>query len=188
MDQLVAWLGNKQMFPYLSRIVITGMGAGGQFVDRYAATTGVDPIANTAISYAPVAPASYMWLDANRSGSFTGSGDCSLFDAYPYGLDGRTGYVATPDVATVLDRLTTRDVTYFVGTEDTLANSTGTDMDTSCEANAQGVDRLTRAINFHNSIALDGATQPLTTVSGCDHSRSCMYGSYPVVSTIFPAG
>jgi hypothetical protein len=160
------------------------MGAGGQFVDRYAATTGIDPMPGIAISYAPVAPASYMWLDAERAGNVAG---CTAYNAYPYGLDDRTGYVATPDEPTILDRLTTRDVTYFVGTEDTLANSAGTDLDTSCEANAQGVDRLARAINFDNSIAAAGATQPLSTVAGCDHSRACMYASFPLSTFLYPS-
>ncbi len=168
MDRLIATLANRQMFPYLTRIVVTGMGAGGQFVDRYAATTGIDPIAGgPTISYAAVAPASYMWLDASRPGSFAGSADCPSYDAYPYGLDGRTGYVAIPDAATIVDRLTTRDVTYFVGSEDTLAHSANTGLDTSCAANAQGVDRITRAINFDNAIATDrGAAQMLVTHPG----------------------
>ncbi len=126
MDRLIATLADKQTFPNLTRIVVTGMGAGGQLVDRYAATTGIDPLAGVTITYAPVAPSSYMWLDPARPAGADGSADCGGYDAYPYGLDDRNGYVATPSAATVVDRARSRAVTYFVGDGDTLANSAGT--------------------------------------------------------------
>jgi hypothetical protein len=74
-----------------------------------------------------------------------------------------------------------------VGSEDTLANAAGTDMDTSCEAEAQGIDRLARAITFWNRVkAAYGAEHPLFVVPGCMHSTTCMNYSPTLRDLLFP--
>lgn len=172
MDQLISAFANKAMFPNLQRIALTGFSAGGQFVDRYASTTSHDPLAGVALSYAPISPSSYLWLDSSRPASTTG---CAYFDDYPFGMELRSGYVGVPSEQTIIAQTIARNVTYLVGGEDTLANAAGTDMDTSCEANAQGIDRLARAMGFSTSLAAHGGTQPLVVIPGCMHSRSCVY-------------
>jgi pimeloyl-ACP methyl ester carboxylesterase len=179
-DQLVTALADKAVFPALTRVVITGLSAGGQLTERYATTTQIDPLAGVAISYAVLSPSSYAWLDATRPGVNAG---CADYNDYSYGLDNRSGYVAVPDHDTAVGQLISRDVAYMVGSEDTLANAAGTDLDTSCQANTQGIDRVERATNFFQSITETyGATQTLTVVPGCMHSRACMYFS-PEVRT-----
>lgn len=172
MDALVQQLADKSRFPNLTRIVVTGMSAGGQLAQRYAATTQLDPASGDAISYVVLSPSSYVWLDATRPASTAG---CSGYDDYYYGLGNRTGYVAIPSAEQIVDDFVARDVAYLVGGEDTLANAAGTDLDTSCGANAQGVDRVARAQAFFATVQARGAAHSLTIVPGCMHSRDCMY-------------
>jgi hypothetical protein len=78
-------------------------------------------------------------------------------------------------------------VTLTVGAEDTLANADGTGLDTSCGANAEGVDRLARAVTFWNrSRSQYHAQHPLIVVPGCMDSRTCMYFSPELRSLLFP--
>jgi pimeloyl-ACP methyl ester carboxylesterase len=183
MDQIVSALANKTTFPNLTRIVVTGLSAGGQLTQRYAATNELDPISGVALDYVVLSPSSFVYLDPKRPGPTSG---CSDFDDYYYGLENRSGYVSLPSVAMVKQQYVARSVAYMVGSEDTLANAAGTDLDTSCEANAQGIDRLSRAQNFAGIVQTTyGATHPLTIVPGCMHSRTCMYFSPQVRSAIF---
>jgi hypothetical protein len=174
MDALVQQLANKTLFPNLTRVVVTGMAGGGQLVQRYAATNQIDPVVGAPISYVVLGPSSYAWLDATRPASSAG---CSGYDNYYYGLENRTGYAAIPSADQIVDEFIARDVAYFVGSEDTLGNAAGTGMDTSCGANAQGPDRLTRAQNFFSTTQSRGAAHTLTIVPGCMDSRACMYYS-----------
>ena len=155
------------MFPNLTHIVVTGLSAGGQLTQRYAATNQIDPIAGTTLAYVVLSPSSYVWRDATRPSSTAG---CSNYDDYYYGLENRSGYVAVPSADQIVDEFVGRDVAYLVGSEDTLANA-GTDLDTSCGANAEGVDRLARAQAFFPTTQSRGAAHTLTIVPGCMHSR-----------------
>ena len=203
-DLFVSRLADKATFPNLTRVVVTGMGAGGQLAQRYAATNQIDPVAGTSLSYVVVAPSSYAYLDAERlpAGAtcseqgactapfapFAGASSCPGFDQYAYGLEGRGGYVGLPSAADVATRYAARDVSITVGAEDILATSAGTGLDTSCEANAQGVDRLARAVTFWNRVhaAAYGADHGLFVVPGCMHSLSCMIYSPELRGLLFP--
>jgi poly(3-hydroxybutyrate) depolymerase len=202
-DQMVSLLANKATLPNLTRITVTGLSAGGQLTQRYAATNEIDPVAGVAMQYLVLSPSSYVYLDANRlaggascsaeggcTGPFTPYWDassCSDYDQYYYGLEGRTGYVAVPSASALQAHYVARDVTLSVGAEDTLANAAGTDLDTSCGADAQGVDRVARALTFWNRArAQYHATHPLVIVPGCMHSETCMYYSPELRSVLFP--
>jgi pimeloyl-ACP methyl ester carboxylesterase len=203
MDQLVTALADKTTFPNLTQVTVTGLSAGGQFTQRYAATNPIDPVTGIALRYLVLSPSSYVYLDATRPAlgatcSVDGGCDapfaplsneagCSDYDSYYYGLENRSGYVAVPSATQVQTQFVARKVAYMVGDEDTLANAAGTHMDTSCEANAQGVDRLARALAFWNEVTqVYQAPHTLTVVPGCMHSRTCMYFSPEVRAALFP--
>ncbi len=182
-DAFVAALATKATFPNLRSIVVTGMSAGGQFTQRYAETNAVDPTPGVALRYAVLSPSSYAYLDSNRP---RGGAGCAAYDEYPYGLEDRDGYVGIPSVTEIKTQYVARSVAYLVGDSDTLANAAGTGMDTSCEANAQGVDRLARAGAFWNEMRSQyQATHTLTVVPGCEHSRTCMYYSLEGRAAVF---
>jgi poly(3-hydroxybutyrate) depolymerase len=203
-DTFVSDLAKKATFPNLTKVIVTGLSAGGQLTERYAETNEIDPVSGVALEYIVLSPSSYAYLDPDRladgatcsaeggcSGAFTPYWDassCSAYDQYPYGLEGRSGYVAVPSAHDLEAHYVARDVTLTVGSEDTLANAAGTDMDTSCEANAQGIDRVARAVDFWNRVnARFGAHHPLIVVPGCMHSETCMYFSPELRNLLFPA-
>jgi hypothetical protein len=164
-DRFVTSLADKTMFPNLTHVVITGLGSGGQLVQRYAATNQLDPVSGIAISYAPISASSYVWPDATRPGS---TANCTGYDDYFYGLQNRSGYVGLLTSDAIVANMSSRDLQIFVGSEDTLDNA-GNGMDESCGANAQGIDRLSRAHAYAAATA-----NPLTIVPGCGDDRECM--------------
>jgi hypothetical protein len=202
MDKVVTMLADKSTFPNLTTVFVTGLSAGGQFTQRYAAFNGIDPVTGVHMQYVVLSPSSYVYLDANRlqlgatclsSGGCSGpfvvpsSDGCTGYDNYWYGLEERSGYVGLPGAMQVTGQYVSRAVQYYVGSEDTLANAAGTGLDTSCEANTQGIDRVARAVNAWNCFHIRfGATHPLTIVPGCMHSSSCMYWSPELRALFFP--
>jgi hypothetical protein len=181
-DSLVKQVTNPSLFPNLKHVVITGLSAGGQLTQRYAEFSDLDPLPGVDFQYVVLSPSSYAWLDSTRPGSTQG---CAGYDDYYYGLENRSGYVGELPSDTIRSRYVGRAVSYFVGDQDTLANAEGTNMDTSCQANAQGADRIERANNFFEVMSTTyGASHPLTIVPGCPHSSTCMYFSPELRKTL----
>jgi len=193
-DQLVEAIATPGRFPNLERIVVTGHSAGGQFTTRYAALTHT-PSAGR-LRYVVANPSSYLYLDEARAvdspcsaggcfaSPYVDNASCSAYDQFPYGLENPYGYAV--GTASPAATLVSRDVIFLAGDLDVLANAAGTDMDTSCSANAQGIDRRTRAINYWQYLrTLYGSTAPLSIVAGCKHSERCMFGSSEAKEALF---
>ena len=67
MDDLLRTLANKRTFPNLTKIVVAGHSAGGQFATRYAMANKVhDTLNGVAVSYVVANPSSYAWPVADR--------------------------------------------------------------------------------------------------------------------------
>src|SRR5262245_47633472 len=67
MDDLLRTLANKRIFPNLTKIVVAGHSAGGQFATRYAMTNKVhDKLPGVEVSYVVANPSSYAWPVADR--------------------------------------------------------------------------------------------------------------------------
>ena len=66
MDAILRKLADKKMFPNLTRIVVAGHSAGGQFANRYSMANKVHSTLGVAISYVVANPSSYAWPDATR--------------------------------------------------------------------------------------------------------------------------
>jgi hypothetical protein len=198
-DQIVEAIAAPGRFPNLSRLVVAGHSAGGQFTVRYAAFTHT-PSAGR-LRYVVANPSSYPYLDGTRAaegtvcssdgcaGGFTNpyfdASSCPSYDQFPYGLEAPYGYAADAMTNPAFD-LVSRNVAFMVGDLDVLANAGGTDMDTSCSANAQGIDRRSRALGYWNYLrTFYGKTAPLSVVPGCMHSESCMFSSADGVEAIF---
>ncbi|MFT3876681.1 MAG: alpha/beta hydrolase [Propioniciclava sp.] len=161
MDDLIEAVGDR-------KVTLVGFSGGGQFVNRYAS---VSPRA--AHRYVVVNPSSYLWFTPDRPTS----DPCREANRWRYGLDERYGYAAESDADTIRARYATRDVRYFIGTNDNDPRSLS--MDRSCGAMAQGSNRGDRAVNYHRHLieafgeAID-ARQPLTVVPGVGHDARAM--------------
>jgi hypothetical protein len=177
----VATSGN---WPNLQKIVVTGHSAGGQVVGRYAMATQIPQAAS--IRFVPLNPSSWAYLVPQRpvSGSTTSfttpSSKCGgSYDEWKYGLAGDfNSYVGAVGATRIREQFGTREVVYFLGTQDD--NPYDSDLDTSCEAMRQGPHRLARGQAYFNHLRLQyGNIPPRHTLrtANCDHSSGCMYRS-----------
>jgi hypothetical protein len=202
-DRILQQLARKDVFPNLKVIVLTGHSAGGQFVNRYEMANIVHDTLGVPVTYIVSNPSSYAYLDSNRPAVSTGNvciscpsatagdqrpfGDgqnCSTYDAWPYGLQKRTGYTAAIGDDVLKRQLAARTVTYLIGEIDILPLG---GFDSSCPAMAQGPTRRARGEAFSKYVNEKyGAHHTLQIVSLCGHNARCMYTADPVVKILFP--
>lgn len=199
-DQLIAMLARRDLFPNLRGVVVSGHSAGGQFANRYATLARADKVGALPVKYAVLNPSSYLYLDATRlqpgatcseKGGCTGqfiaypeSQKCPGYDRWRYGLEKRTGYNASLSDDELRTQLVARDVTYLVGEFDTLPVY---GFDSSCPAMAQGATRQARGINFWNYVKSKyKAEHKLVIVPACGHNGRCMYTADIALPVLFP--
>jgi pimeloyl-ACP methyl ester carboxylesterase len=186
MDQVLAQLSVTQRFPNADKIVVAGHSAGGQFVNRYAATTTLDPSLGIRRTYVVANPSSYLYLSNQRPvngtlQTLTSSqvSACSSYNRYKYGLDRLNAYAGASSSTTIKARYAATDVTYLLGTADTLQDSA---LDTTCSGKLQGLNRWERGNAYFKSLgATLGSTvngkQRLLPVPGVGHEGSKMFTS-----------
>jgi pimeloyl-ACP methyl ester carboxylesterase len=180
-DEVVRVL--RVAFPDLGVIVVAGHSAGGQFVQRYAATN-----IDARVHFVVANPSSYLYLGRERpteSGGFavpSGSG-CSSYNHYKYGLQDIAAdapYMAEVGASALTARYRDADVTYLLGALDTDPNAP--DLDLTCEAKLQGASRFERGQQFYRHLAMtfgDGVTAQhhLAVVPGVGHDARLMFAS-----------
>ena len=200
-DELLRLLANKSVFPNLKTVVVTGHSAGGQYVTRYAMANRVHESLGIKVEYVVANPSSYAYFDdtrlapgavCNEKGECTGGfvryaegGNCTTYDHWPYGMDGRTGgYTQAESVDDLKHQMASRPVTYLVGELDTLPLA---GFDSSCPAMAQGPNRLQRGLTYWSYLNKKfGAQHKLMIVPLCGHNARCMYTADPGLPLLFP--
>jgi pimeloyl-ACP methyl ester carboxylesterase len=198
-DEIVRKLADKQVFPNLRTVVVTGHSAGGQFTNRYAAANKIDGKVGVSLRYVVANPSSYLYLDDRRLASgactpdgkctgefeaFAGVDKCAGFNNWHYGLKNRAGYAATVADEELRKNLIARDVVYLLGDLDTLPIG---GFDDSCSAMAQGPSRFTRGLNYWSYMrSKQGAQHKLVVVPYCGHNGRCIYTADPSMPVIFP--
>ncbi|KAH6658885.1 hypothetical protein BKA67DRAFT_652166 [Truncatella angustata] len=96
LDQLIQWYGNKEQFPNINQIVVSGHSMGAQMVNRFAAVgkTGAQLGVDTPVSYWIGDPNSMVWFSETRPLS---TGKCPTgFDDWREGFDNYDSY-GTPE-------------------------------------------------------------------------------------------
>jgi hypothetical protein len=191
-DQILHKLASKENFPNLRAIVVAGHSAGGQYVNRYEMANQVHDSLGIPIAYVVSNPSSYAYLDATRPApeaaefrAFNDSRNCTTFDRWPYGLQGRTGgYTARQTDDQLKKQLAARPTTYLLGEIDILPLG---GFDGSCPAMAQGPTRLARGQAFGKYVNQKfGARHTVTVVPLCGHNARCMFTSEPALPLLFP--
>ena len=182
-DELLATVCPKkpEVFPNLDTVTIIGHSAGGQFVNRYAA--GGAGCLNRAVEvrYVVMNPSSYLYVDARRKSALKrgfdrGAPGCELYDEYKYGLEDLNSYMQRVGKARLRTRLFTRRTYYLAGTDDV---RTGGSLDTGCEANLQGPNRLIRFENYreYQRLFKEWTGAVFILVPGVGHDGSKMLAS-----------
>jgi pimeloyl-ACP methyl ester carboxylesterase len=211
-DEIVRKLANKKTFPNLTKIVVTGHSAGGQFATRYEMSNKVHDTPGVAITYVVANPSSYAWPAAVRPLP-TGDADPATadkeplgkmgekvhtqftygpfdaakapgFDRWPAGLENRTGYTAQISDDQLKKQLVERPTTYLLGQVDVLPLG---GFDSSPNAMAQGPTRRARGEAFFKYVTETmGATHTAIIVPECGHNDRCIFTTNIVFPAIFP--
>ncbi len=191
MNELLAMVCAKEpeMFPNLDTVVIVGHSAGGQFVSRYVAGGAGCPNSAVKVRYVVMNPSSYLYVDGRRKSAVTrrfesGSPGCQHYDEYKYGLNDLNSYMRHVGVVRLRTQLFTRRTYYLAGTKDV---GTGGSLDTRCEANLQGPNRLARFENYREYTRLFGDWNGAVFVSvpGVGHEGGKMLASDSVRRIMF---
>jgi pimeloyl-ACP methyl ester carboxylesterase len=212
-DDIVKKLADKKTFPNLTRIVIAGHSAGGQFATRYEMANKVHGTSGVSISYVVANPSSYAWpasvrplptgdadpatadkeaLEPNGEkvhANFTyGAFDITKapgYDRWPSGLqDLTTGYVKGMTADQLKKNLVDRPTTYLLGQVDVLPLG---GFDKSANAMAQGPTRRARGEAFFKYVNETlGAKHNVIIVPECGHNDRCIFTTDIVWPAIFP--
>lgn len=188
-DEILRKLARKDVFPNLKQVVLAGHSAGGQFIARYVMATPLHETLGVPVRYIVSNPSSYAYLDAMRPAEqgvrhFGDARNCTTYDRWPYGLQGRTGYTAKIADEVMKKNIAARPVTYLMGEIDILPLG---GFDSSCPAMAQGPTRLARGQAFSKYInERYGARHHLVVVPLCGHNARCMFTSEAALPLLFP--
>jgi pimeloyl-ACP methyl ester carboxylesterase len=160
LDQIVDRLLDVSLFPQIHSIIFVGHSAGGQLVNRYAASSPRESTARVLrdvhFRYLVLAPSSFVYMDETRSVS-DGAQQfevpntiCTTYNNYGYGLAQLYSYHSNNGVNANIMRAqyASRFVMYLVGSSD--ADPNASDLDKSCQAMLQGSHRLERASIYFN--------------------------------------
>lgn len=129
-DAILLALGDKERYPALKRVIVTGFSAGGQFVGRYVAVGKGFVRDGVEVRYAAMAPSTELRLDDDV--------------IWHYGIMGRPRYSAQMTRDQMLNNLSRRRVWRACGTEDVLGKA----LDVCPEAMRQGECRYARFRNL----------------------------------------
>jgi hypothetical protein len=186
LDAILARLVDPIAFPNLRQLVIAGHSAGAQLVQRYAVVgRGAEALAHAgiAVRYVVANPSSYLWFGEGRPVPASQT-VCETVDHWAYGLTGAPGYVAQTEGLEV--HYIARDVVYLLGEADVDANHPL--LDRSCAAQAQGLTRYARGMNY--LFALEQRHPNLVrhrvlNVWGVGHDATSMFVSPCGVAALF---
>jgi pimeloyl-ACP methyl ester carboxylesterase len=211
-DEILRKLADKNIFPNLSKIVVAGHSAGGQFATRYEMASKAHDSLGVQVSYVVANPSSYAWPVASRP---LPVGDADTVDAYkesmgddaeevhsnfkygpfdstkapgydrwPKGLENREGYTAGMTDDQLRKNLVERPATYLLGQIDVLPLG---GFDDSPTAMAQGPTRRARGEAFMEYVNDSlGAKHKAIIVPECGHNDRCIYTTDIVFPVIFP--
>jgi pimeloyl-ACP methyl ester carboxylesterase len=198
LDALLQTLSDRQRWPALSLVVLAGHSAGGQFVQRYAATGRAPAMLSRHgihTRFIVANPSSYLYFDAQR---LTEHGfarfpqtRCRGFDQYKYGLEAPNAYVAAQTPQALMSHYARQQVIYLLGTLD--ADAAHPFLDRSCAAEAQGPTRLARGQAYYRYLSVVLGHEALqrqhrVLVEGVGHDQRGMFQSPCGVAWLFADG
>jgi pimeloyl-ACP methyl ester carboxylesterase len=179
-DEIVARLGDRKQFPDVKEVVIAGHSGGAQVVQRYALLNHDQPALKAAgvqVRYVIANPSSYAYFNEQRPVAFNHAG-CPNFNRWKYGLTDLPAYAGGQTPAQLEENYAKRDITYLLGQQDTDPNHPA--LDKSCEAQAQGANRLIRGHYYFDYLRKrhpKGLDQQLIEVPGVGHDGDGMFTS-----------
>ena len=136
-DELLAQLSYKKLFPNLKKIVMVGFSAGGQFVGRYVAVGKGVVREGITLEYAAMAPSTFLWPSST--------------DTWHYGISNRPRYCRETSDEQMMENLRHRRCLHGCGSLDVGEGS----LDKTPPAMKQGENRFVRYLNFKAMVEKD---------------------------------
>jgi pimeloyl-ACP methyl ester carboxylesterase len=180
LDEIIARIGDRKQFPDVKQIIIAGHSGGAQVVQRYALLGHDQPALKAAdiqVRYVIANPSSYAYFDERRPVAFKHAG-CPNFNRWKYGLADLPAYAQGQTAKQLEENYVKREVVYLLGQKDSDPKQPA--LDKSCEAQAQGANRLARGRNYFaylKRLHPQGLSQQLIEVPGVGHDGDGMLTS-----------
>lgn len=179
-DFFIKHFANKDLFPNLKTLVITGHSAGGHLTQRLALGSIADlGLEGLDIKYIVANPGTYAYLTrkrpvAGQEGIFEIPRNIRCaYNRYKYGMEQRNSYMSRDSVKNMAKRFISREVVYFLGERDL------GEVEQNCQASIQGPHRFSRGKNFYAHINEEYPTNihHMITVPDVGHTQYGMYTS-----------
>ena len=182
-DKIITNLNNKDYFPNLNTILVTGHSAGAQFIYLYSGTNTVEQALNEVdVLYGIANSSSYLYLNELREidSNYYMPLDCNNYNDWPFGLEERNNYSSNISISEITTQLISRNINYFNGLLDTTSYGYG------CEYTLQGANRLDtgqRYFNYLNYYFPDH-DHSFNTVPGASHDNREIYLSSQFINLV----
>ncbi|WP_322014714.1 alpha/beta hydrolase [Paraburkholderia sp. J12] len=197
LDKIVERLSDRHLFPALKSVVFAGHSGGGQFVQRYAEASHAGDALRAAgidVRYLVANPSSYAYFDALRPDASGApapfdAAQCPGFNDWKYGMQARPAFMQDRTPKQIESDYVKRHIVYLIGGNDT--NPQQSALDKSCEAQAQGPQRMARAQGFFRYLQSrhpEGLNQAMDIVPGVGHDGARMLTSTCALATMFDVG
>jgi pimeloyl-ACP methyl ester carboxylesterase len=186
-DSLLARLSDREHFPVLEKVILTGHSSGGLFTHAYAAANHAEEIVSFEVEYIVANSQYFYYPDGQRvdenSGQLYTPGNCTGYSFWPLGYDFAPEYVAQLSLESINQQFAERSVHYLLG------NGSGADgsLNTAdCSATLLGSTRYKRGENMYAYMQerFPGHNHKKVIVEGIGHDGQGMYGSSEFMSLL----
>ena len=173
LDSLIFRLANKNQFPSLSNILITGHSSGAAFVHHYLGSKTQNLYTNLDLHFAVVNTQYFFHPNSTRlleNGSIGLLDNCNNYNSWPLGLDDLNLYMELIGANIISDNFFSNKVNYFISEYDTLASS----IDSGCEHAILGDNRYEKIVNFmsYMNIVFPNNDHDHTVIPGLGHTSN----------------
>lgn len=184
MDMLVNHL--KSQWPSLTKVTIAGFSAGAQFTQHYIGFAQIPK--HIEVQYIVSDPGSWLYFTPERMTNTSNAEQCPNINSWKYGMDQLPVHL-TAQRTSALTQYKQAHITYLIGDNDQLNakhSSTGR-LDRTCAANAQGIDRRDRAINYtayEQKFITPSEPHKLYIVPSCSHQVQCVFEHKMIINIL----
>jgi hypothetical protein len=181
-DRIISRLADKEHFPALEKIIVTGHSSGALFTHLFAAANQSESTyPDIAFEYV-VANSQYFYypdgqrINENNNQLYTPS-SCSGYTIWPFGYEVVPTYLSSTSEMALNEQFKNRSITYLLGNGD---GPDGAFNDTDCSATLLGSSRYQRGENMYRYMELSYGSEHAhqrVIVPGVGHNGSGMYAS-----------
>lgn len=182
-DSFISILNDKERFPFMEHVIVTGHSAGAQLTHLYAASnTAVYDARKIDVEYIAANSQYFFYPGDERYNENTGAFDtptgCDGYTEWPYGVERLPSYVAQRPSDEIITQFVNNKMTYLLGTLDIFTN--GTLNTTDCEAVLLGKNRFDRGnkmVEYMETFYAGVHPHQKVNVENVGHDAAAMYNS-----------